>query len=233
MNQDFPNQQLDRFGVIPYTFLEDFRSKDPSTRRYLLNSMTLFASISPEQQHQILNDLIQSELLNLAEQSKKYLQERITAAFNKFCIGKILGEKEIAEYCYNYYLSSGIIPDEMTAESLNKLGDFILGLELLKCIFLMSFVEQQRFFELQGNYSSQAVLFYRYIRPIRSKLIKEKVVNRDIIGNYYYSRPWVNERELVDYILELFNLESILYLGQTAKKLTFEKEYIYKSHEPG
>ncbi|WP_044170058.1 hypothetical protein [Kamptonema formosum] len=233
MDQDFPNQRLDRFGVIPYTFLEDFRSKDPSTRRYLLNSMTLFASISSEQQHQILNDLIQSELLNLAAQSKKYLQDRIADAFNKFCISKNLGENEIAEYCYSYYVSSGILPDNMTADSLKKLGDFILGIELLKSIFLMSFVEQQRFFELQGNYSSQAVLFYRYIKPIRSKLIKEKVVNRDIIGNYYYSRPWVKEMELVDYIFELFNLESILYLGQTAKNLTFEKEYIYKSHEPG
>ncbi len=233
MNQDFANQRLDRFGVIPYTFLEDFRSKDPSTRRYLLNSMTLFASISPEQQHQILNDLIQSELINLAEQSKKYLHERIAAAFNKFCISQNLGEKDLAEYYYKYYVISGVIPDGITSESLNKLGDFILGLELVKLIFLMSFVEQQRFFELQGNYSSQAVLFYRYIRPIRSKLIKEKIVNRDIIGNYYYSKPWLNESELLDYIFEVFNLETLLYLGQTAKNLTFEKEYIYKSQEPG
>ncbi|WP_242031821.1 hypothetical protein [Microcoleus sp. FACHB-672] len=229
MNKDFSNRRLDRFGVIPYSFLEEFRSKDASTRRYLLNSMTLFASISPEQQHQILNDLIQSELMNLAEQSKKYLHQNVKVVLKRMFIEKPLSEKEIAEYYYKYYTITGVIPEEVTNEYLNILVNFILGIEMSKLLFLMSFVEQQRFFELQENYSAQVVLFYRYIKPIRSKLIKEKIVNRDIIGNYYYNRPWVNEHELLDYIFDLFDLDKIIYLGNCAKVFTFEKEYIYKA----
>ncbi len=231
MAKDFSKKRSDRFGISPQSFLEDFRGKDPSTRRYLLNTMTLFASISPEQQHQILNDLIQSELFILAEKTEKYMYDNIKIILSKFGIDKKLNKKDIAEYYYRYYLITGAIPEKLTAEFLKILVNFVLGIEIAKMIFLMSFVEQQRFFEIQGNYSTQVILFYRYIRPIRAKLIKEKVINRDLIGHYYYNRPWVGEHEVLDYIFDLFSLEKVVFLGSCAQNFTFENDYIYKAPE--
>jgi hypothetical protein len=229
MSQNFPKKRLDKFGVSPSSFIEEFQKKDPSTRRYLLNSLTLFASISPEQQHQILNDLIQSEIMILAGKTQKHIQANVQSILTQLGLERSLNEKEIADCYYRYYLLTGFIPEEVTSNYLKILINFILGIELARLLFSMSFVEQQRFFELQGNYSTQVVLFYRYIRPIRNKMIKENLISRDVAGNHYYTKPIFKENELMDYVFDLFNLEKILYLGSCSSKIIFDKDYVYKA----
>ncbi|MBK4729966.1 hypothetical protein JJD41_08830 [Oxynema sp. CENA135] len=227
MSRQFFRHRLDRGGILPDSFLAEFRTKDPSTRRYLLNSMTLFACISPEQQHQALNDLIQSEVLSLAEKSKHYLYDRIISTLKKFDFDRKIEDRELAEYYYRYYLLTGLIPENLTAEYLNKLVDFILGIELARLIFFMRFVEQQRFFEMQGRYALQVILFYRYIKPIRRKMVKENAVKKDIAGHYYYTKSTLTEDKLLDYIFEVFNLDRIIHLGNLSKVLMFDRDYIY------
>ncbi|MCS6793601.1 MAG: hypothetical protein N3E45_15190 [Oscillatoriaceae bacterium SKW80] len=227
MKKDFATSRLDKFGVMPEAFLKEFNTKDASVRRYLLNSFTLFASISPEQQHQILNDLIQAEILNLAKKSQNYIQNKIIEVLKTFGIVKSMQPSEIADYYYRYYLMTGFIPEDVTADYLSKIIDFILGVEIAKMILSMSFIQQQRLFEIQGNYSNQVILFYRYIKPIRRKLIADKVIKRDKRGEHYYAIPLLTESEKLDYVFELFNMDKILYLGSSAKNFTFDKEYIY------
>lgn len=232
MTQQFKHKRFDKGRVIPESFLTEFRTKDPSTRRYLLNSMTLFACISPEQQHQALNDLIQSELISLAEKSKNYLYDRVMSVLKKFGIEQLLSDRELAECYYQYYLLTGLIPENLTAEYLNNIINFILGVEAIKLIFSMSFIEQQRFFEIQGRYATQVMLFYRYIKPIRDKLLHEQILTRDIAGSYYYTQASLTEDKLLDCIFETFKLETILNLGELTKDLAFDKEYIYNSSKP-
>ncbi|MEB3826950.1 hypothetical protein [Phormidium sp. CCY1219] len=229
MTPIFGSQRFDKGRIIPDSFLEEFRKKDPSTRRYLLNSMTLFACISPEQQHQALNDLIQSELISLAEKSKHYMYDRVISLLQKFNIEKELDDKAIAEYYYRYYLLTGLIPENLTADYLNELIGFIIGLEIIKLLFSMRFVEQQRFFEIQGRYAMQVLLFYRYIKPIRSKIMQDKILEKDVAGTYYYTKARLSEDKLFDSIFEVFKLDKILGIGNLAKDLNFDKDYIYNS----
>ncbi len=228
MTQEFRHKRFDKGHIIPESFLEEFRAKAPSTRRYLLNSLTLFACISPEQQHQALNDLIQSELLSLAQKTQTYLHDRIHLALNHFGVDEAGESKRIAEYYYRYYLLTGTVPENLTAEYLTHLLNFIVGIEVIKIIFKMSFIEQQRFFEIQGRYAVQVMIFYRYIKPARDKLIQEKLVNRDVSGSYYYTKRGLSEEKILDYIFEVFKLENIENLGELAKDLQFDREYIYK-----
>jgi hypothetical protein len=228
MTQEFRQKRFDKGHIIPESFLEEFRTKAPSTRRYLLNSLTLFACISPEQQHQALNDLIQSELVSLAEKTQMYLHDRIHAVMNRFGIDQSGESKRIAEYYYRYYLLSGTVPENLTTEYLTHLLNFILGIEVIKIIFAMSFIEQQRFFEIQGRYAIQVMIFYRYIKPIRDKLMDEKLISRDVSGSYYYTKPSLSEDKVLDYIFEVFKLDTIENLGELAKDLQFDLEYIYK-----
>lgn len=227
MKKDFAKKRLDRFGVMPDAFLEEFNTKDASVRRYLLNSFTLFASISPEQQHQIVNDLIQAEVLNLAKKSQSYIQNKIVEFLSPFGIAKSIQPSEIADYYYRYYLMTGVIPEDVTADYLSNLIDFILGIEIAKMILSMSFIQQQRLFEIQANYSTQVILFYRYIKPIRRKFLTDKIIKRDKRGDHYYARPPLAESEKLDYVFELFNMDKLLYLGSSAKNFTFDKEYIF------
>ncbi len=229
MKKDFATKRLDRFGVMPDAFLEEFNTKDASVRRYLLNSFTLFASISPEQQHQIVNDLIQAEVLNLAKKSQTYIQNKIIEFLSPFGIAKSIQPSEVADYYYRYYLMTGVIPEDVTADYLSNLIDFILGVEIAKMILSMSFIQQQRLFEIQANYSTQVILFYRYIKPIRRKFISDKIIKRDKRGDHYYSSPPLTESEKLDYVFELFNMDKLLYLGSSAKNFTFDREYIYST----
>ncbi|MBO0351709.1 hypothetical protein J0895_22035 [Phormidium pseudopriestleyi FRX01] len=228
MTQEFRYKRFDKGHIIPESFLEEFRTKAPSTRRYLLNSLTLFACISPEQQHQALNDLIQSELVSLAKKTQNYLHDRIHTVLKHFGIDETGESKKLVEYYYRYYLLTGTIPENLTTEYLNHLLNFIIGIEVLKIIFMMSFIEQQRFFEIQGRYAIQVMIFYRYIKPIRDKLMLEKLLYRDVTGSFYYTKVSLSEDKILDYIFEVFQLEKIESLGELAKDLQFDREYIYK-----
>ncbi|GAB4352980.1 MAG: hypothetical protein Fur0042_21620 [Cyanophyceae cyanobacterium] len=227
MSRDFAKRRLEVAQVVPEAFLAEFCQRDAGTRRFLLNALTLFAAISPEQQHQAINDLIQSEIFLLAEKSLQFLQRRVKDVLYPFHIAKELEDDDIREYYYRYYMQTGQIPERLTPEYLNVMLKFIVGVELLKTLFRMSFMEQQRFFEIQGKYSTQALLFYRYIKPIRRKLARERVTSRDPSGTHYYQHPKLDEAELMDYIFDIFDLETIVHLGEFSEKLSFESDYIY------
>lgn len=226
MSRNFANHRLDAAQVMPDSFLKEFGEKDASTRRFLLNVLTLFAAISPEQQHQAINDLIQFEIVILSERSRDFLRRRVQSILDRFHLTKDLSENDIREYYYRYYILTGTIPERLTPDYLNFLMKFIVGVELILMMFSMSFMEQQRLFELQGKYSTQALLFYRYIRPIREKLAREKIVTRDPSGHHYYRRPKLDHSEMMDFVFEVFDLDRIAYLGEYAEKLSFEKDYI-------
>ncbi|MEM9245119.1 MAG: hypothetical protein AAGA67_05190 [Cyanobacteria bacterium P01_F01_bin.153] len=227
MSRKFGERRLDGARVLPQPFLDEFETRDASTRRFVLNALTLFATISPEQQHQALNDLIQQEIAILSERSRKFLHRRVKNILEPFHIEKAIEDADVREYYYRYYMLTGIIPERPTPDYLNMLLTFIVGVELIQMIFRMSFMEQQRFFELQGKYSTQAMLFYRYIKPTRAKLADEKRLNRDPAGNHYYRRPKLTTAEALDFIFETFDLEAITYLGNFSEKLVFEFNYIY------
>ncbi len=227
MSRKFGERRLDGAKVLPTHFLDEFETRDASTRRFVLNALTLFATISPEQQHQALNDLIQREISILSERSRKFLHRRVKDILKPFHIDKEIKDADVREYYYRYYMLTGIIPERPTPDYLNMLLTFIVGVEIIQMIFRMSFMEQQRFFELQGKYSTQAMLFYRYIKPTRAKLATEKRLNRDPAGNHYYRRPKLSTAEALDFIFEIFDLEAITYIGNFSEKLAFEFDYIY------
>jgi hypothetical protein len=227
MSRNFANRRLDLARIMPDSFLEEFGQKDAGTRRFLLNALTLFAAISPEQQHQAINDLIQFEIIILSDRSREFLRRRVQGLLKRFYLQKNLGENDIREYYYRYYILTGTIPERLTPDYLNFLMKFIVGIELIIMIFCMSFMEQQRFFELQGKYSTQALLFYHYIRPIRDKLVRERVVTRDPSGNHYYRRPTLDHSEVMDFVFDVFDLDRIVALGEYAEKLAFERDYIH------
>lgn len=233
MSRNFAKRRLDLARVMPEKFLAEFRTKDASTRRFLLNALTLFATVSPEQQHQAINDLIQSELVVLADKSQKFLERRVREILSRFHIAKTLSERETQEYYYRYYMLTGVIPEKLTPDCLNLLLRFVVGTETIKMLFRMSFMEQQRFFELQGKYSTQAMLFYRYIKPIRAKLFREEVLKRDASGNHYYRHLTLEDEEILDYVFDIFELDRVLYLGDFAERLVFEPDYIFSVAEEG
>lgn len=231
MSRNFANRRLDIARIMPESFLEEFGQKDASTRRFLLNALTLFAAISAEQQHQAINDLIQFEIVILSDRSREFLRRRVQSILHRFHLEKDLTEHDIREYYYRYYILTGTIPERLTPDYLNFLMKFIVGIELIIMIFCMSFMEQQRFFELQGKYSTQALLFYHYIRPIRDKLVRERIVTRDSSGNHYYRRPLLDGSEVMDFVFEVFDLDRIAALGEYAEKLAFERDYIHSRPE--
>ena len=231
MSREFAKRRLEVAQVIPASFVTEFCQRDSGTRRFLLNALTLFAAISPEQQHQAINDLIQSEIFLLAEKSIQFLRRRVKEVLAPFKIAKEMGDEDIREYYYRYYMQTGRIPERLTPEYLNLMLKFIVGVEILRTTFQMSFMEQQRFFEIQGKYSTQALLFYRYIKPIRNKLMRERVTSRDPSGMHYYQHPNLDHEDLIGYIFDVFDLETIIQLGEFSENLAFEPDYIYSAQE--
>lgn len=184
----------------------------------------------------------------------KMLQDRVPQQIIKqylkqFYIDKELTDRDLKKYVEQFYIHSAQdlrTQDNFSLESVlqlfsnpeerNNLFNYILGFEVIKMMFQMSWLQHERLYKLQKN---QELFIKTYIKPIQhTHRINGIIVPKHekiffAKRNYFIKRPKIKEKKLIELIMATFSTDTIANLGfliiRNFNFLTFDYEYIFSS----
>lgn len=178
-------------------------------------------------------------------------QKSVEKYLHKFHIDKVLDNIVIRDYMEQFYIH--LAQDLRThmdshievalqlvsnKKERNNIFYYILGFEILKMIFQMSWLQHERLYELQKN---QEAFIKNYIKPIqKTHRINGIVVpkNENIFfakRSYFIKKPKIKDKKLNELVMATFTTDTVKHLGFLIVRhlnfLVFDYEYIF-SDEP-
>ncbi|HEY9831726.1 MAG TPA: cobyrinic acid a,c-diamide synthase [Stenomitos sp.] len=191
--------------------------------------------------HSKATDLATSNLLGQFPQSiiERYLR--------KFHINKELNDFVLKDYIEQFYihlaqdlrthsdshyeLSLRLVSNQ---KEKNHVFYYILGFEILKMIFQMSWLQHERLYGLQKNQDS---FINNYIKPIQNThRINGIIVPRHeniffAKRNYFVKKPCIKEKKLTELVMATFTTDTVKHLGflmiRHLNFLVFDYAYIF------
>ena len=219
-------------------------------RRYVLSLCHLMCATAPDVQAEFLDDYTADGLISRLLEDRD-TQHRVKTYLQEFRIDTQLNEKVLRQYIRQFYIHSAqdtrTQPDRYLESALrlvtstterNTVFNYILGAELIKMMFRMSWLQHERLYRLQRN---QEDFIHLYIKPIQhAHRINSIIVPRDerlffAKRDYFVQRPHMPERRLIELVMATFSTETVINLGfsliRHADSFQFEYDYIF-SDEP-
>lgn len=219
-------------------------------RRYVLSFSYILCGSSPDKQAEFLDDFFADGL------AFKMLQDidtikRVNNYLQEFRSGKKIDETELRDYIRQYYIHSAQDarrqPDQYLESALKlvlnneekyHIFNYILGFELIKIMFKMSWLQHEKLAILQSN---QEAFIHTYIKPIQhAHKVNGIVVPKDkevffSKRDYYVQVPQLSERKLIELVMATFTTEIATDCGFSIihhiKALKFDYDYIFKQEE--
>lgn len=216
-------------------------------RRYVLSLCHLICAAPPEVQAEFLDDYTADGLVTrkLEDQETK---QRVKQYLKEFHIQTELTEPVLRDYIRQFYTHSAQDtrrqPDlylksalklVFSNEERNNVFGYILGFELLKMMFRMSWLEHERLYRLQRN---QEEFINTYIKPIQhAHRLNGIIVPKDegiffAKRNYFVHKPELSPKRLVELVMATFATEFTINFGFTIirhpNSLCFEYDYIFE-----
>jgi hypothetical protein len=216
-------------------------------RRYMLSLCHLMCAATPEIQAEFLDDYTADGLVSrkLEDQETK---QRVRQYLREFRIQTELTEAVLRSYIKQFYIHSAQDtrrkPDQYlqsalklmsSSEERNNVFSYILGFELLKMMFKMSWFQQERLYRLQRN-QEEFITFY--IKPIQhAHRINGIVVPKDegvffAKRNYFVQEPEVSPKKLLELVIATFTTEVTTNFGFTIIRhphsLSFDYDFIFQ-----
>ncbi|MBW4658099.1 MAG: cobyrinic acid a,c-diamide synthase [Drouetiella hepatica Uher 2000/2452] len=216
-------------------------------RRYMLSLCHLMCASTPEIQAEFLDDYTADGLVSrkLEDQETK---QRVGQYLSDFHIQTELSEAVLRSYIKQFYIHSAQDtrrqPDQylqsalrlvFSSEERNNVFNYILGFELLKMMFCMSWLQHERLYRLQR---SQDEFINVYIRPIQhAHRINGIVVPKDegvffAKRNYFVQQPEISPKKLIELVIATFTTEMTSSFGfsviRHGNALCFDYSYIFQ-----
>lgn len=174
-------------------------------------------------------------------------QEMVKRHLKKFHINVELDDLELKNYIQQFYIHSAqnlrgqpnlylelVLKLFQNKKERNNLFNYILGFEILKMIFQMSWSQHERLYRLQKH---QEIFIKTYIKPIQyTHKINGIVVPKyeDIFfakRSYYVKRPKIKEKRLIELLMATFTTDTVTNLGFllicNLNCLVFDYDYIF------
>ncbi|MEB3339857.1 cobyrinic acid a,c-diamide synthase [Okeania sp.] len=219
-------------------------------RRYVLSFSYILCASSPEKQAEFLDDYIAD---GLAVKMLQYINtiNRINEYLRRFRTKTKINESVLRNYIKLYYIHTAqnasrhtqhylesAIKLVLNTEERNQVFNYILGFELIKIMFTMSWLQHERLARLQTN---QEDFINTYIKPIQHAhqingiiLPKDKGIffaKRD----YYVQIPEISPKKLVELVIATFTPDNVNKCGfiiiRHIKALRFDFDYIFQQQE--
>ncbi len=215
-------------------------------RRYILSLCHLICATPPTQQAEFLDAYTAEGLLSQIAADTD-TRRRVNEHLKRFHCKTELNDDTFRHYIRHVYLHSiqntERRPELYLETVLMLIGSarkrssvlcYILGFEILKLLFLMSWAQHERLSSLQVNKEQ----FHRtFIHPVqqvhqRSGIVvprgeKEFFARRD----YYIQQPKLSQQQLVNLLIKSFNADKIIEIGFTVLRhpnaIHFDHDYIY------
>ncbi len=219
-------------------------------RRYVLSLCHLLCAAPAEVQAAFLDEYTAEGMITkiLTDYDA---QKTIELSLAKFHITTSLTGENLRKYIRQFYIHSAQDmrrqPNKYLESALklvashqekNNILNYILGFEIIKILFQMSWLEQERFYRLQIN---QDEFYHRYVKPIQYAHRVNKIVNPKDENvffakrDYYVQKPEIKEKKLVELIMLTFSTEQVCNLGfglsHSLKHIVFDYDYIYNEQE--
>jgi hypothetical protein len=135
----------------------------------------------------------------------------------------------------HYELSLRLVSNQKES---NNIFYYILGFEILKMMFQMSWLQHERLYGLQKNQDS---FINNYIKPIQNThringIIVPKQENIFFAKrNYFIKRPCIKDKKLTELVMATFTTDTVKHLGflmiRHLNFLVFDYAYIF-NEEP-
>lgn len=215
-------------GKLPREAKDWVESLPWHQRRYVLSLCYLMCAASPEMQAEFLDDYTADGLVSRQLEDKD-TEQRVRDYLKTFRIETELDANVLRRYIRQFYIHSAQDsrrqPDlylesalrlVFSTEERNNVFSYILGFELLRMMFRMSWRQHERLYRLQRNQDEFIAL---YIKPIQhAHRLNNIIVPRDAgvffaKRDYFVQLPEVSEKKLVELVIATFTTEVVSHFG--------------------
>jgi hypothetical protein len=240
------------FGSLPQAAKQWLESLPWDQRRYVLSLCHLMSASPPETQAEFLDDYTADGLVFRVIQDQD-TRQKVSGYLQKFHIDTELTQGLLRSYIRQFYIHSAQDarqqPDlylesalrlMISTQERSSVFSYVLGFELIKLIFTMSWAQQERLYRLQ---ISQEEFIRTYIRPIQhTHRINGIIVPKDAgqffaRRDYFIQIPNLQGKRLVELVMATFTAETVGNLGfsiiRSPKAFQFDYAYIYASDSGG
>lgn len=214
-------------------------------RRFLLSLCHLMCAATPEMQAQFLDDYTANGLVHkLIEDKESY--QRVKNHLKQFQINMELDEITIRNYIRQFYIHSAQDVRQQSSiylesalkllystEERNNVFYYILGFEVLKMFFQLSWSEQEKLYQLQKN---QDFFLKTYIKPIQYTHKVNNIIRPDDKKaffqkrDYFVQKPKIKPTKLIHLVMATFQTNIVTNLGFSVirhpNSLVFDYDYI-------
>ncbi|MDI9640052.1 cobyrinic acid a,c-diamide synthase [Geitlerinema splendidum] len=215
-------------------------------RRYVLSLCHLLCAAPPEVQAEFLDDYTADGLVYKMIQDH-YTKQKVSFYLIKFHIATELTETLLRGYIRQFYIHSAhdvrrqpahylesVLRLVINPQEKNNVFNYILGFELLKMMFKMSWLQHERLYKSQIN---QEAFLHAYIKPIQyahrlNGVIYPKDENVFFAKrDYYVQQPEVSDTKVRELVISTFPTKFVSEFGfsiiRHPNSLNFDYDYIF------
>lgn len=219
-------------------------------RRYVLSLCHLMCAASPETRAEFLDDYTADGIITKVLEDRD-TKEKVKAYLKKFRLKTNLNAALLRSYIKQFYIHSAqdvrrqpelylesALKLVMNIEERNNVFNYILGFELIKMMFWMSWYQHEKLYRLQRN---QEDFLSTYIRPIQyTHKINQIVSPKDehlffARRDYYVQKPDISDKKLVELAMATFTTEVATNFGfsiiRHEDSLAFDYEFIFQPEQ--
>ncbi|MGB3695043.1 MAG: cobyrinic acid a,c-diamide synthase [Spirulinaceae cyanobacterium] len=219
-------------------------------RRCLLSLCHLLCAANPKSQAEFLDNYTADGLIYKIIHNKN-TKTKVQKYLENFGVDSTLNEDAIKKYIKLFYFHSAQDirrnPDQYLESALrfvlspskqNRVLHYILGFELVKMLFQMSWLQHERLYRLQRN---QEFFFKTYIKPVQhthrlNGLISPRDENIFFSKRSYFIRkPALSKKKAIELIMATFTTQTLVDLGfeiiRNIDYLFFDYDYIFQPEQ--
>lgn len=215
-------------------------------RRYVLSLCYLMCVASPDSQAQFLDDYTADGLVSRKLDDKE-TRQLVADYLKEFRIQTDLNELVLRQYIRQFYIHSAQDarrqPDlyleaalrlVFNSEERSNVFNYVLGFELFRMMFRMSWLQHERLYRLQRN---QEEFLYTYIKPIQhAHRLNGIIVPRDegiffARRDYFVQVPEIPNKKLNELVMATFTTDKTTHFGfsiiRHINALAFDYDFIF------
>lgn len=215
-------------------------------RRYVLSLCHLLCAASPDVQAEFLDEYTANGLISKLIENHE-IRQKVKLNLDHFQITTELTESVLRSYIRQFYIHSAqdsrrkpdlILESALrvvvSTEERNHILNYVLGFEIIKLLFQMSWLQHERLYRLQRNQEEFITL---YLKPIQqTHRLNQIIVPKDeklffARRDYYVQQPDISEKKLIELAIATFTTEIISNFGFSVIRhpdaIAFDREFIF------
>jgi hypothetical protein len=234
------------FNKLPPEVKKWAESLPWNQRRYVLSLCHLLCAASPEVQAEFLDEYTADGIIAKLIEDRD-IHQKVKHYLKAFRRPTDLTEELVRRYIRQFYMHSAQDvrrqPDLFlesalrlvaNAEEKNNIFNYILGFEIIKMMFKMSWYQHEKLYRIQRN---QEDFINTYVKPIRhAHRVNQIIVPRDeqrffARRNYFIQVPEIPDPKLVVLATATFTTDTTTHFGfsiiRHPQALVFDYDYIF------